>query len=323
VSGPRILEGKNLAAAVRAEVAVGVQELTAAGLRVPCLAAVLVGEDAASQFYVGSKTRSCAEVGMLSRTLRLPATTTEVELLAVVDGLNADDAVDGILVQLPLPKQIAERRAIDRIAPEKDVDGFHPMSVGRLWLDEPGFLSATPFGILVLLRHAGVPMAGKHAVIVGRSAIVGKPMAALLLREHCTVTVCHSRTADLAAVTRQADILVAAVGKPGMIGPGHVKEGAVVIDVGINRLRDRADVERFFPGDAERLRQFETRGSTIIGDVDYVHVAPKTAGITPVPGGVGLLTVAMLLVNTLNAARLRQGLAVRPIEPKKDFPEAD
>ena len=321
MSAPRILEGKNLAAAVRAEVAVGVQELTDAGLRVPCLAAVLVGEDAASQVYVGSKTRSCAEVGMLSRTLRLPATTSEAELLAVVDGLNADDAVDGILVQLPLPKQIAERHAIDRIAPEKDVDGFHPMSVGRLWLDEPGFLSATPFGILVLLRHAGVPMAGKHAVVVGRSAIVGKPMAALLLREHCTVTVCHSRTADLAAVTRQADILVAAVGRPGMIGPEHVKEGAVVVDVGINRLRDRADVERFFPGDSQRLRQLETRGSTIIGDVDYVHVAPKTAGITPVPGGVGLLTVAMLLVNTLNAARLRQGLPVRPIEPKKDFPD--
>jgi methylenetetrahydrofolate dehydrogenase (NADP+)/methenyltetrahydrofolate cyclohydrolase len=156
-------------------------------------------------------------------------------------------------------------------------------------------------------------------VIVGRSAIVGKPLAALLLREHCTVTVCHSRTADLAAVTREADVLVAAVGRPGMIGPEHVKEGAVVIDVGINRLRDRADVERFFPGDAERLRQLETRGSTIIGDVDFVHVAPKTAGITPVPGGVGLLTVAMLLVNTLNAARLRQGLPVRPIEPKKDF----
>jgi methylenetetrahydrofolate dehydrogenase (NADP+)/methenyltetrahydrofolate cyclohydrolase len=323
VSGPRILEGKNLAAAVRAEVAAGVSELAAAGLRAPCLAAVLVGEDAASQVYVGSKTRSCAEVGMLSRTLRLPATTTEAELLAVVDGLNEDDAVDGILVQLPLPKQIAERHAIDRIAPEKDVDGFHPMSVGRLWLDEPGFLSATPFGILILLRHAGVPMAGKHAVIVGRSAIVGKPMAALLLREHCTVTVCHSRTADLAAVTREADILVAAVGRPGMIGPEHVKEGAVVIDVGINRLRDRAEVERFFPGDADRLRQFETRGSTIIGDVDYVHVAPKTAGITPVPGGVGLLTVAMLLVNTLNAARLRQGLPVRPIEPKSAFVEVD
>jgi methylenetetrahydrofolate dehydrogenase (NADP+)/methenyltetrahydrofolate cyclohydrolase len=318
---PRILEGKSLAAALRAEVALGVQELAGAGLRPPCLAAVLVGEDPASQVYVGSKTRSCAEVGMLSRTLRLPAATTEAELLAVVDSLNADDAVDGVLVQLPLPKQIAERHAIDRIAPEKDVDGFHPMSVGRLWLDEPGFLSATPFGILVLLRHAGVPLAGKRAVIVGRSAIVGKPMAALLLREHCTVTICHSRTPDLAAVTREADVLVAAVGRPGMIGPDHVKEGAVVVDVGINRLRDRADVERFFPGDAERLRQLETKGSTILGDVDYHRVAPKSAAITPVPGGVGLLTVAMLLVNTLNAARLRQGLPVRPVEPKPVLPE--
>jgi methylenetetrahydrofolate dehydrogenase (NADP+)/methenyltetrahydrofolate cyclohydrolase len=310
----RILEGKGLAAALRAEVAAGVAELTAAGRRAPCLAAVLVGEDPASQVYVGSKIRGCAEVGMESRTLRLPAATTEAELLSVVDGLNADEAVDGILVQLPLPPQIAERRAIDRIAPDKDVDGFHPVSVGRLWLDEPGFISATPFGILVLLHHAGVPLAGRSAVIVGRSAIVGKPMAALLLRENCTVTVCHSRTQDLAAVTREADILVAAVGRPGMLGPEHVKPGAVVIDVGINRLRDRAAVERFFPGDAERLRQLEARGSTIIGDVDFTRVAPIAAAITPVPGGVGLLTVAMLLVNTLNAGRMRQGLAPRPLE---------
>jgi methylenetetrahydrofolate dehydrogenase (NADP+)/methenyltetrahydrofolate cyclohydrolase len=317
MSGARILEGKELAAALRSEVAAGVRELTAAGLRQPCLAAVLVGENPASQVYVGSKTRSCGEVGMLSRTLRLPGAVTEAELLAAVDGLNRDDAVDGILVQLPLPAQIAERRAIDRIAPDKDVDGFHPMSVGRLWLDEPGFISATPFGILVLLRHAGVPLPGKRAVIVGRSAIVGKPMAALLLREHCTVTICHSRTTDLAAVTREADILIAAVGRPGMLGPEHIKEGAVVVDVGINRLRDRADVERFFPGDAERLRQLETRGSTIIGDVDFVRAAPVASAITPVPGGVGLLTVAMLLVNTLNAARLRQGLPVRPIEPRE------
>jgi methylenetetrahydrofolate dehydrogenase (NADP+)/methenyltetrahydrofolate cyclohydrolase len=308
MSGPRILAGKDLAASLRAKVAAGVQELTAAGLRQPCLAAVLVGENPASQVYVGSKVKSCGEVGIASRTLRVPATATEPELLAVVDGLNADDAVDGILVQLPLPKQIVERHAIDRVAPEKDVDGFHPMSVGRLWLDEPGFISATPFGILVLLRDAGIPLAGKRAVIVGRSAIVGKPMAALLLREHCTVTICHSRTADLAAVTREADLLVAAIGRPGMLGPEHVKEGAVVVDVGINRLRERAEVERFFPGDAERLRQLETRGSTIIGDVDYVRVAPRCSAITPVPGGVGLLTVAMLLVNTLNAARLRQGL---------------
>jgi methylenetetrahydrofolate dehydrogenase (NADP+)/methenyltetrahydrofolate cyclohydrolase len=310
----RILEGKGLAAALRAEVAAGVAELTAAGRRAPCLAAVLVGEDPASQVYVGSKVRGCAEVGMESRTLRLPAATTEAELLAVVDGLNADGEVDGILVQLPLPPQIAERRAIDRIAPDKDVDGFHPVSVGRLWLDEPGFISATPFGILVLLHHAGVPLAGKRAVIVGRSAIVGKPMAALLLRENCTVTVCHSRTQDLAAVTREADVLVAAVGRPGMLGPEHVKPGAVVVDVGINRLRDRAAVERFFPGDAERLRQLEARGSTIVGDVDFTRVAPIAAAITPVPGGVGLLTVAMLLVNTLNAGRMRQGLAPRPLE---------
>jgi methylenetetrahydrofolate dehydrogenase (NADP+) / methenyltetrahydrofolate cyclohydrolase len=313
VSTPRLLEGKSLAAQIRADVAAGVRELTDGGHRPPCLAAVLVGDNPASQVYVGSKTKSCAEVGVESRTLRLSAATTEAELLAVVDSLNADDGVDGILVQLPLPSQIRERHAIDRIAPEKDVDGFHPMSVGRLWLDEPGFLSATPFGILVLLRHAGVPLVGKRAVIVGRSAIVGKPMAALLLREHCTVTVCHSRTADLAAVTREADVLVAAIGRPGMIGPEHVREGAVVIDVGINRLKERSEVERFFPGDAERLRQLAARGSTIIGDVDFVKVSPIASAITPVPGGVGLLTVAMLLVNTLNAGRLRQGLPARPL----------
>ena len=303
-----ILDGKAAAAAIRAEVAAGVRELTAAGKRAPGLAAVLVGDNPASQVYVGSKIKASAEVGIASRTLRRPATLAEAELIALVDELNADDEVDGILVQLPLPRGIDERRVIARVSPDKDVDGFHPLNAGRLWLDEPGFVPATPFGILELLRRQQVPFVGRRAVVVGRSATVGKPMAALLLREHCTVTICHSRTADLAAVTREADLLVAAIGRPGMLGPEHVKEGAVVVDVGINRLRERAEVERFFPGDAERLRQLETRGSTIIGDVDYVRVAPRCSAITPVPGGVGLLTVAMLLVNTLHAARLRQGL---------------
>ncbi|HXO19006.1 MAG TPA: bifunctional methylenetetrahydrofolate dehydrogenase/methenyltetrahydrofolate cyclohydrolase, partial [Thermoanaerobaculia bacterium] len=187
---------------------------------------------------------------------------------------------------------------------------FHPVNVGRLWLDEPGFVSATPAGILELLRRYEIPLAGRHAVVVGRSAVVGKPTAALLLRQHCTVTICHSRTPNLAAVTRQADILVAAIGRPALLGPEHVKEGAVVIDVGINRLSDRRDVERLFPGDAERLRRFAARGTTIVGDVDFTRVAPRAAAITPVPGGVGLLTVAMLLVNTLAAARRRQNRAV-------------
>lgn len=304
----KLLDGRSAAAEIRAEVAAGVRELTGAGLRPPGLAAVLVGGDPASQVYVGTKVKACAEAGITSRPLLLPAATTESELLAVLDGLNQDDEIDGILVQLPLPSQIAERSVISRIWPEKDVDGFHPVSVGRLWLDEPGFAPATPAGILEMLKRSGIPLSGKRAAIVGRSAIVGKPMAALLLREHCTVTICHSRTADLPAVTREADILVAAIGRPAFLGPEHVREGAVVVDVGINRLRERADVERLFPGDEERLRQLETRGSTIVGDVDFVRVAPLASAITPVPGGVGPLTVAMLLANTLTAARLRQGL---------------
>lgn len=311
--GPQILDGRHTAADIRTEVAAGVRELRAAGHRAPGLAAVLVGDDAASQVYVGSKIKACAEVGMESRTIRRPADLTEADLLAIVDELNADDAVDGILVQLPLPRQIREREVIARISPDKDVDGFHPVNVGRLWLDEPGFASATPAGIIELLKRNGILLSGKRAVIVGRSAIVGKPMAALLLRENCTVTICHSRTTDLAAVTREADLLVAAIGRPGMIGPQHVREGAVVVDVGMNRLRQREEVERFFPADVERMRQMEQKGSTLIGDVDLFRVAPKVSAYTPVPGGVGPLTVAMLLVNTLNAGRMRQGLPPRPL----------
>lgn len=311
--GPQVLDGRDTAADIRAEVAVGVRELRDAGHRIPCLAVVLVGDDPASHVYVNSKVKACAEVGMESRSVRRPSDLAETELLAIIDELNADDAVDGILVQLPLPKQIREREVIARIDPAKDVDCFHPTNVGRLWLDQPGFAPATPAGIVELLKRNGVPLSGKRAVIVGRSAIVGKPMAALLLRENCTVTICHSRTADLPAVTREADILVAAIGRPGMIGPQHVREGAVVIDVGMNRLRDRAEVEHFFPVDLERMRQFDQRGSTLIGDVDLFRVAPLTAAYTPVPGGVGPLTVAMLQVNTLAAGRMRQGLPPQPL----------
>ncbi len=306
----RLLDGKAAAAEIRAEVAAGVRELAAAGARPPQLVAVLVGDDPASQAYVGSKTRGCSEVEMLSQTLRLPATTSEDELLATVDRLNEDDAVDGILVQLPLPSQINEKRILHRISPEKDVDGFHPINVGRLWLDEEGFTPATPTGIVSLLKRSGIPLSGQRAVIVGRSAIVGKPMAALLIRESCTVTVCHSRTRDLAAVTREADILVAAIGRPGMIGADHVREGAVVVDVGINRLDDAAQAERLFPGDEARRAQMAGKGYTLVGDVDFTAVAPKASAITPVPGGVGPLTVAMVISNTLKAARRRQGLPV-------------
>jgi methylenetetrahydrofolate dehydrogenase (NADP+)/methenyltetrahydrofolate cyclohydrolase len=306
----RILDGKAAAAEIRAEVAACVREMAEAGARLPQLVAVLVGDDPASQAYVGSKTRGCAEVDILSQTLRLPAETSEAELLALIDRLNEDDAVDGILVQLPLPSQITEKRVLHRISPEKDVDGFHPISVGRLWLDEEGFTPATPTGIVSLLKRNGIPLSGQRAVIVGRSAIVGKPMAGLLLRESCTVTVCHSRTRDLAAVTREADILVAAIGRPGMIGPDHVREGAVVVDVGINRLDDAAETERLFPGDEARRQQVASKGYTLVGDVDFTRVAPKASAITPVPGGVGPLTVAMVISNTLKAARRRQGLPV-------------
>lgn len=303
----RLLDGKAVAAEIRAEVAAGVREMAAAGARLPQLVAVLVGENPASEAYVRSKVRGCAEVDMLSRTVRLPAETTEAELLAGIDGLNADDAVDGILVQLPLPPQIREKRVLHRVSPEKDVDGFHPINVGRLWLDEEGLTPATPTGIIALLARNGIPLAGRRAVVVGRSAIVGKPMAGLLLRENCTVTVCHSRTLDLAAVTREADLLVAAIGRPGIIGPDHVREGAVVVDVGMNRLTGEAEVEHLYPGDEARRGQVAAKGYTLVGDVDFTRVAPKAAAITPVPGGVGPLTVAMVIANTLKAARRRQG----------------
>jgi len=308
----QILDGKAAAAEIRAEMAASVRELAAAGGRLPQLVAVLVGDDAASQTYVGSKVRGCGEVGMLSRNVRLPSTTSQAELLSLVDDLNSDDAVDGILVQLPLPRQIDEKLVLNRISPDKDVDGFHPVSVGRLWLDEEGFTPATPTGIVALLKRNGIALAGLRAVVVGRSAIVGKPMAGLLLRENCTVTVCHSKTVDLAAVTRQADILVAAIGRPAMIGPDHVREGAVVVDVGMSRLADAAETERLFPGDAARREQVAQKGYTLIGDVDFTRVASKTSHITPVPGGVGPLTVAMVLYNTLKAARRRQGFPTAP-----------
>jgi methylenetetrahydrofolate dehydrogenase (NADP+)/methenyltetrahydrofolate cyclohydrolase len=303
-----ILTGTEVAAEIRAEVAAGVADLEAAGHRPPGLAAVLVGEDPASGVYVGSKTRACGEAGILSRTVKLPDDTGEAALLAVVDALNRDEAIDGILVQLPLPAGLAERRVLDAIDPAKDVDGFHPVNVGRLWLGEDALVPATPAGILELLTRRGLAVAGRRAVIVGRSAIVGKPLAALLLASHATVTLCHSRTRDLAAVCREADLLVAAIGKAAFLGPEHVREGAVVIDVGINRVSERAQVERLFPGDAGRLAALERRGSVIVGDVDFTRVEPRASAITPVPGGVGPLTVAMLLANTLKAARRRRGL---------------
>ncbi len=306
----RLLDGRAVAAELRAEVAAGVEELGRAGARAPGLAAMLVGNDPASAVYVRNKARACEEVGIRSRTLELPAAASESELLALLDRLNEDPEVDGILVQLPLPPGLAADRCLARVRPDKDVDGFHPENVGRLWLGQPGFAPATPGGILELLRRCKIPLQGRHAVIVGRSAIVGKPLAALLLAAHATVTLCHSRTAGLEEHCRRADLLVAAIGRPGFFGPEHVQPGAVVIDVGINRIVDPELLERLFPGDAKRRAGFESRGWALAGDVDFHRVAPRVAAITPVPGGVGPLTVAMLLVNTLTACRRRLGLPV-------------
>ena len=303
-----ILDGKAIAQQIREEVAAGVQQLTANGGRPPGLAAVLVGDNPASQVYVRSKARDCEKVGIVSQTHTRPEDVQEDDLVQLIHDLNTDDAVDGILVQLPLPSHLDEKRILAEVLPEKDVDGFHPVNVGRLWTDEPGFAPATPSGIVEMLRRSDIALEGSHAVIVGRSTIVGKPMGALLLRENCTVTFCHSRTRDLEATCQQADILIAAIGRLAFFGPEHVRQGATVVDVGINRVTDRDEVERLFPGDEKRRAQFEKKGSILTGDVDYFRVAPKAGAITPVPGGVGPLTRAMLLVNTLEAARARQGL---------------
>ncbi|RMH15692.1 MAG: bifunctional 5,10-methylenetetrahydrofolate dehydrogenase/5,10-methenyltetrahydrofolate cyclohydrolase [Acidobacteria bacterium] len=305
----RLLDGRAVARAMREDVARRVAALVAGGGRPPRLVAVLVGDDPASRAYVGSKTRASAEVGIAGETRRLPAAVEQRELLATVAELADDDEVDGILVQLPLPRHLEAPAVLEAVPPAKDVDGFHPENVGRLWLDQPGLTPATPTGVIELLRRYRIPLAGRHAVVVGRSAIVGKPMAALLLRQHCTVTLCHSRTRDLAAACRQGELLVAAAGRAGLIGPRHVRDGAVVIDVGMNRVDDPQRMEELFPGDAGRRARFAKRGYVLAGDVDFARVAPRASWITPVPGGVGPLTVAQLLVNTLEASLRRQGFA--------------
>jgi len=301
----RILDGAAVAREIRAEVAGEVGALREEGVT-PRLAVVLVGDDPASKMYVGSKARACAKLGIGSATRRLPGDVSQLRLLETVGGLNDDPEVDGILVQLPLPRGLDAHAVLDRIDPAKDVDGFHPVNVGRLVQGRPHLVACTPAGIMELLRREGIPVEGQRAVVVGRSDIVGKPLLLLLMHGHATVTVCHSRTRDLAQVTREADILVAAAGRRSLIGPEHVKEGAVVVDVGIHRVSDRAEVARLFPGDESRLRRFDDKGSVLCGDVDFARVAPKVARITPVPGGVGPLTIAMLMVNTVRAARSRR-----------------
>jgi len=300
------LNGTRVADEIRREVADEVRALAGIGIR-PRLDVVLVGDDPASQVYVRSKAKTSAELGMRSETHLLPASTAQTELEALVDRLNADNEVDGILVQLPLPSAIDSTSILDRVDPAKDVDGFHPVNVGLLQQGRPRLVPCTPAGIMELLRREGIAIEGRRAVVVGRSDIVGKPMAMLLLHAHATVTLCHSRTRDLATVTRQAEILIVAAGQRTLIGAGHVGEGAVVIDVGMHRVTDRAVVEDLYPGNEKKMAAFDKRGAVLCGDVDTTRVAPIAGRITPVPGGVGPLTIAMLMANTARAARLRRG----------------
>ncbi|MBZ5639789.1 MAG: bifunctional 5,10-methylenetetrahydrofolate dehydrogenase/5,10-methenyltetrahydrofolate cyclohydrolase [Acidobacteriia bacterium] len=304
----RRLDGKAVAAEIRREVAEGCSRLLTKCGVVPGLTVVLVGENPASQIYVRSKEKAAREAGMNSVALRLPATVSEDDLLVAVGQLDEDPNVHGILVQLPLPEAIDEHRVIEEIAASKDVDGLHPINAGRLLIGLPGFVPCTPSGIVELLRRNGIELEGKRAVVIGRSNIVGKPLALLLLRENCTVTVCHSRTRDLKAVTREADLLVAAIGdRPAMITGDHVKPGAVVVDVGIHSITGEAECRRIFGDDPDRLRAVRERGSTLAGDVHPVEAAARASWLTPVPGGVGPLTIALLLRNTLLAARLAAG----------------
>lgn len=306
-SEAKILDGARIAAEIRDEVRGAVDSLAAHGI-VPRLDAVLVGDDPASQVYVGSKAKTLAGLGMGSETHRLPATTAQAELEALIDRLNADPEVDGILVQLPLPASIDAAAILRRVDPAKDVDGFHPENVGLLQQGRPGLKPCTPAGVMEMLRREGIAIEGRRAVVVGRSDIVGKPMAMLLLHAHATVTICHSRTRALAEVTSRGEILVAAAGVPALIGPEHVAEGAIVIDVGMHRLCERAEVERLYPGNPKKLATFAKRGAVLTGDVDFERVLPKAARLTPVPGGVGPLTIAMLMVNTVAAAKARRGV---------------
>jgi methylenetetrahydrofolate dehydrogenase (NADP+)/methenyltetrahydrofolate cyclohydrolase len=303
----RILDGAAVASAMRERVAARVKELAAAGVA-PRLEVILVGDDPASRAYVGSKGKACAQVGIRSATHHLPAATSGDELSALIARLNGDPDVDGILLQLPLPKPLDGRVFLDLIDPAKDVDGLHPTNVGLLHQGRPAFVPCTPGGVLELLDAVGVALLGTRAVVLGRSEIVGKPMAALLLARHATVTVCHTRTRELASVCREADVLVAAAGRPALVTADFVKPGAVVVDVGVNRVEDPGLVARLFPGDEERRAQLEKKGYTLVGDVDFTAVRQVAAAITPVPGGVGPLTIAGLLQNTVLAAMRRRGL---------------
>lgn len=275
-----IIDGKAIAAKTRSKLTAEVAEMAAAGVT-PGLAVVLIGEDPASKVYVSMKEKACADVGIFSAEYKLPVETSEDELLALISQLNADGKINGILVQLPLPKQINTDKVLEAISPDKDVDGFHPYNVGRLMVGKPTFQPCTPYGVMVMLDEIGFDLSGKHVVVVGRSNIVGKPVALMCLQRHATVTICHSRTKNLADVVRSADVVIAAVGVPEMIKGDWIKEGAVVIDVGVNRVGEKK----------------------LVGDVEYAAAAERASAITPVPGGVGPMTITMLLFNTVESAK--------------------
>ena len=303
----RVLDGVAVGNQIRAEVAPAVAAFTRKAGRPPGLGIVLVGENPASEVYVRNKLKSASDAGLFAELTRLPATASLADLLAVVETLNRSEKHDGILVQSPLPESMgadAERRVFDVVRADKDVDGFHPTNVGYLVQNRATLVACTPSGVIEILERAGIPISGARAVVIGRSDIVGKPMALLLLHRSATVTVAHSRTVDLPALAAEADILVAAIGRPGFVTKAFVKPGATVIDVGINRLDTKAAVEKMFPGDAQRMAAFEKRGAMLVGDV-HPDVAEVAGAMTPVPGGVGPLTIALLLRNTLRAAEAR------------------
>ncbi|MGH9434264.1 MAG: bifunctional methylenetetrahydrofolate dehydrogenase/methenyltetrahydrofolate cyclohydrolase FolD [Terriglobia bacterium] len=301
----RLLNGNEIQVQIRAELEREIARLRAQGVR-PGLAAVLVGENPASQIYVRSKVKACESLGLYSERIDLPAATSTEQLIQLVNSLNSRDEIDGILVQLPLPKAVDTHKVLDAVDPAKDVDGFHPFNAGKLMAGRPGLAPCTPAGILEILHRSQIPVEGARAVVIGRSDIVGKPVALLLLRENATVTICHSRTANLAAVARQADILVAAIGRPAFVTREFIKPGATVIDVGTNRLSRREEVLSIYRSPNEALSKFDAKGTLLVGDVHPEDVREVAGAYTPVPGGVGPLTIAMLMSNTVKAARHRR-----------------
>jgi methylenetetrahydrofolate dehydrogenase (NADP+)/methenyltetrahydrofolate cyclohydrolase len=304
---PRILDGNRVRDDIKSELKPRVDALAARG-RPPGLVVVLVGHNPASEIYVRNKIKTCRDLGIYSESITPPDSISTAELLAIVEELNARPEIDGILVQLPLPSQVDSKRILMAVSPAKDVDGFHPCNVGALVANLPAPRACTPAGILELLKRGGIPIAGRRAVVVGRSDIVGKPVAFLLLHQHATVTICHSKTPDLPAVCREADILVAAIGRAAMITRDFIKPGATVIDVGTNRIEDRDLAARIFRNSPEKLASFDRKGNVLVGDVDPIDVVECAGAYTPVPGGVGPLTIAMLMVNTVASAERRLGV---------------